>query len=51
MSLTKEEDDARGFGTGLPGAEERDEHADGETAKGGHGGEAGFQSDAAGLRA
>jgi hypothetical protein len=25
--------------------------ADGETAKGGHGGEAGFQSDAVGLRA
>jgi hypothetical protein len=49
--IDQEEGDARGFGTDRPGAEQRDEHADGETAKGGHGGEADFQSDAVGLRA
>jgi hypothetical protein len=49
--IDQQEADARGLGTGRTGAEERDEQADGEMAKGGHGGEAGFQSDAVGLRA
>ena len=49
--IDQEERNVRGLRIGRAGAEDDDEQADGETAKGGHGGEAGFQSDAAGSRA